>query len=212
MALSTNGQLRKSLASQLDRLDGILDTISEGLNEAVATVVQEAVTAAVHAATLEVLTNPALQQRLRQTIKADKPANPIIQGVKRLCDWFTCGVGYIWSQVTSFTETVRGAIGSLTTAGRKNLVATVASGCRKVKAAIGRIWTSTLLALSFCVQSRTVLLLSLGAGVAVAIAAYWCGPIVSATISGFAGFLGSQVVSGIRAIRRAITGSVPQSA
>ena len=31
--LETNGQTRKTLASQLDRLDSILDGLSEGLND-----------------------------------------------------------------------------------------------------------------------------------------------------------------------------------
>src|SRR3954464_7899019 len=42
-----NGQVRKTLASQLDRLDAILDTLGEGLNEAVATAVEQAVETAV---------------------------------------------------------------------------------------------------------------------------------------------------------------------
>ena len=41
---TTNGDARKTLASQLDRLDSILDGLSEGLNEAVATAVEGAVT------------------------------------------------------------------------------------------------------------------------------------------------------------------------
>src|SRR3954447_26188832 len=63
---SPNGQERKTLASQLDRLDQILDTLGEGLNEAVAQAVQEAVETAVRegvhqgvrGALSEVLTNP----------------------------------------------------------------------------------------------------------------------------------------------------------
>jgi hypothetical protein len=33
MSTVTNGQIRKSLASQLYHLDGILDTLSDGLND-----------------------------------------------------------------------------------------------------------------------------------------------------------------------------------
>src|SRR5438270_1984167 len=66
---SKNGQERKTLASQLDRLDAILDVLGEGLNEAVALAVQEAVTVAVRqavkVAVAEVLTNPDVLQRLR---------------------------------------------------------------------------------------------------------------------------------------------------
>src|SRR5262245_16132650 len=50
MATTTNGQVRKTLASQLDRLDGILDALSDGLNEAVATAVEGAVERAVRQA------------------------------------------------------------------------------------------------------------------------------------------------------------------
>ena len=40
---TTNGRVRKSLAEQIDRLDQILDGLANGLNEAVAMVVREAV-------------------------------------------------------------------------------------------------------------------------------------------------------------------------
>src|SRR5262245_20919041 len=56
---------RKNLADQIDRLDSILDGLSENLNEAVATAVKEAVTTGVRQAVIEVLTNPELQQLLR---------------------------------------------------------------------------------------------------------------------------------------------------
>src|SRR3954464_2224610 len=66
---NANGQERKSLASQLDRLDGIRDGRAEGLQQAVAAAVQEAVTAAVRealqAVVAEVLTNPDLLALLR---------------------------------------------------------------------------------------------------------------------------------------------------
>jgi hypothetical protein len=71
MTTTTNGQQRKTLASQIERLDSILDGLSENLNEAVTTAVQQAVTAAVHEAVkqavIEVVTNAELQQLLRPT-------------------------------------------------------------------------------------------------------------------------------------------------
>src|SRR5262249_49727513 len=61
-ATSTNNTVRRTLASQLDRLDGILDALSDGLNGAVADAVREvtstAVEQAVEKALLSVLTNP----------------------------------------------------------------------------------------------------------------------------------------------------------
>ena len=66
--IPTNGSMRKTLASQLDRMDQMLDGLSEGLNEAVAAAVQEAVGQAVRAAVqqalAEVLANAELRQRL----------------------------------------------------------------------------------------------------------------------------------------------------
>jgi hypothetical protein len=77
--LEMNGPTRKTLASQLDRLDGILDGLSEGLNDAVAQAVREAVglavQEAVHAVLGELLTNPLLREQL-QGPAAPQPAAP----------------------------------------------------------------------------------------------------------------------------------------
>src|SRR5262249_60080165 len=64
--------VRKTLASQLDRLDTILDGLAENLNEAVAMaaansvkeIVNVAVQEAVRAALVEILTNAEGQKRL----------------------------------------------------------------------------------------------------------------------------------------------------
>src|SRR6516164_6353261 len=73
--MQMNGSARKTLASQLDRLDSILDGLSEGLSDAVASAVREAVGQAVHEAVqavlTELLTNPALREQLQ---KAASPA------------------------------------------------------------------------------------------------------------------------------------------
>ena len=60
---TTNGQVRKTLASQLDRLDSILDGLSDGLNEAVATAVEGAVERAVR---------QAVGQAVKETLQAVK--------------------------------------------------------------------------------------------------------------------------------------------
>jgi hypothetical protein len=68
--LEMNGPARKTLASQIDRLDSILDGLSEGLNDAVASAVREAVglavQEAVQAVLAELLTNPALGEQLQK--------------------------------------------------------------------------------------------------------------------------------------------------
>ena len=90
---NTDGQSRKTLASQLDRLDGILDGLSDGLNQAVSSAVREAVglavQEAVQAVLTELLTNPALREQLQRPAEAqpaapDGPANKQGGGKSRL--------------------------------------------------------------------------------------------------------------------------------
>ena len=66
-----NGQPRKTLASQLDRLDGILDGLDRALTGAVQDAVEQAVKQAVQAVLTEVLTNRELQEQLQ---KASQPS------------------------------------------------------------------------------------------------------------------------------------------
>jgi hypothetical protein len=70
----SNGQPRKTLASQLDRLDGVLDGLDAALAGAVQEAVEQAVKQAVQAVLTEVLTNRQLQEQLQQ---AAQPAPPL---------------------------------------------------------------------------------------------------------------------------------------
>src|SRR5262245_39325280 len=77
MTTTINGRQRKSLAEQIDRLDSILDGLAEALNGAVADAVKEAVGLAVQEAVrgvlAEVLTNPDLLAALRQVLTPPSP-------------------------------------------------------------------------------------------------------------------------------------------
>ncbi len=73
MKTTIHGQERKTLASQLDRLDGILDGLDSALAGAVQEAVSMAVKEAVQAVLSEVLTNRELQEQLQQ---ASQPAPP----------------------------------------------------------------------------------------------------------------------------------------
>ena len=70
--------VRKSLADQIDRLDGILDGLADALNESVADAVKDvigqAVRQAVHAAVTEVLASPDL---LRAALERHAPASAV---------------------------------------------------------------------------------------------------------------------------------------
>ena len=74
-AVRTNldGQSRKTLASQLDRLDDILDGLDSALAGAVQEAVSMAVKQAVQAVLSEVLTNRELQEQLHRAAKESSP-------------------------------------------------------------------------------------------------------------------------------------------
>jgi hypothetical protein len=100
-----NGQERKTLASQIDRLDSILDGLSEALSESVSTAVQEAVSLAVKEAVqmvlTEVLTNPELRDRLQPPSPPAPPAPPSSDGSNSpsLGSRIRSQAGYLYSQI-----------------------------------------------------------------------------------------------------------------
>ena len=59
-----NGKPRKQLADQLDRLDGIIDALADGLNQAVIDAAREGTRLAVKDAIVEIMTNPELRALL----------------------------------------------------------------------------------------------------------------------------------------------------
>lgn len=69
-----NGSARKTLASQLDRLDNILDGLAEALNESVAAAVERAVAGVL----TEILTNPSFSERLRGPVILPLPDNAMM--------------------------------------------------------------------------------------------------------------------------------------
>lgn len=75
--MSLNGKPRKQLADQLDRLDGILDVLGDGLSAAVADAMKAGTAAAVKEALVEVLTNPNLLATLRAGLAGSAEAAPL---------------------------------------------------------------------------------------------------------------------------------------
>jgi hypothetical protein len=55
-ATTTNGKPRKQLSDQLDRLDGIIDALADGLNQAVIDAAREGTRLAVKDAIVEIMT------------------------------------------------------------------------------------------------------------------------------------------------------------
>src|SRR5262245_36755225 len=109
---TTNGQVRRTLASQLDRLDSILDGLADALNGAVASAVEGAVERAVkqavgeavretlQAVIAEVLSHPDLLAAARAFIPPGIPPDPPPAPpeprrglLRRACDGVKAGLG-----------------------------------------------------------------------------------------------------------------------
>ncbi|HEY7328498.1 MAG TPA: hypothetical protein VH592_12695 [Gemmataceae bacterium] len=117
MGTHTNGQTRKTLASQIDRLDGILDGLDAALAGAVQEAVEQAVKQAVQAVLAEVLTNRQLQEQLQRTARTAEPAGE--SECKRSLPY------RLWQATT---EGVRRTVQMLKKRGRGLGVALVAAG------------------------------------------------------------------------------------
>ncbi len=175
----TNGQQRKNLASQLDRLDTILDTLSEGLNEAVAQAVQEsvglAVREAVQAVLREALATPELLALLQAAHRpaaeagVSLPPPPASQPAPKPSLRQRLGRGWAWltGRITAACAACRAGLNSI---GRR-----VAAGWARVRP-LGR----------FAVP----LVIAVGTGMIAGLAAYWAaGPWLSAVWAWLGGFL-----------------------
>src|SRR5262249_51295664 len=110
--MNTNGTMRKTLASQIDRLDGLLDGLADSLNAAVAAAVKEtvavAVEDAVRAAVREVLTNDELRRRLTSPPpQSPKPAPvPLAEKARRCWSWLVGAVQSGWQGVKAAAQAV----------------------------------------------------------------------------------------------------------
>ena len=176
---------RKTLADQLDRLDAIIDALAAGLNETVADVVRQAVTAAVQQ-TLEglaqaALSNPDLLRRLTEQLappvaaapQAAHEAGPSHPGAARRA------LTQAWSWLT---------------------------GC-KVWARQG--WQSARRRLGLAWHLRGQLLAALGVGLAAGLLALASGPAVAAVLSGVGGIAAALLVMGGIAVRRMARAAPP---
>jgi hypothetical protein len=88
MTTTTNNDRprRKQLSDQLDRLDGIIDALGEGLNEAVADAAREGTRLALKDAIVEIMTDSTLRATLHQAT-APQPTNEPARPVKQQGFW-----------------------------------------------------------------------------------------------------------------------------
>ncbi len=112
---------RKQLSDQLDRLDGIIDCLADGLNQAVTDAVRDGSQAALRQLIQDGLTNPATLDLLRHALAANPaPATPsrtslfltrckagITSAVSVVADTVTCVVATVTARTASVMRVCR---------------------------------------------------------------------------------------------------------
>jgi hypothetical protein len=191
MTTTTNGRERKSLAEQIDRLDGILDGLAQGLEQAVAAAVEQAVGVAVREAVKavlhEVLTSPQVLEKIRGAAPEATPAPAE-------------------SPKTGFKKRVVQLCGRLK-AGVQGAVQAVGMVCSKVLGSARRAAAATRDRLGVVARFKVPLLLAVGMGTAVGVGAYFAGPWLAAAAGWVAGFATSLALQAWSALRRTLGAS-----
>jgi len=194
--INQNGETRKSLASQIDRLDNMLDNLAEGINDTVVDAVKEAVghavRQAVQAAITEVLTNTVLQERLRSAAApVSEPVAPrssaVVHGIRRACCWLASVV----KDACRGTYAAVRWIGSTTKESARESVLAIhhrgRQACRYLKAFLRSAWLRILVVynLSRWVYGAVVVLLCIYLGLAAVGSVI--GPFLASMLSGLLG-------------------------
>jgi hypothetical protein len=182
--VNMNGQARKSLAEQIDRLDAMLDGLADGLNDAVAAAVKDAVgmavQQAVQAVMREMLSSPELLARLGAAVPVAAPAQE--KAPTATVSWKRRWLG------VCKTLGVRLNAGRIWCGRRLQSVRSQASGVWRQARMLGRF--------------RNQLLVAAGIGMTVGAATYMAGPWLSAAAGGIGGFAASLAVQLGLSLRR----------
>jgi hypothetical protein len=192
MTTTTNGQTRKTLASQLDRLDSILDGLSDGLNEAVATAVQGAVELAV-------------RQAVGQAVKATLPA--VIAEVLSNPDLLAAFRGATPAAPSpdagaNLPEPPKGLFGRAC-AGVKAGLGLAGSACAFAVGQAAGVKAVARAAWQLAKRFKGRVLAACGVGVAAGAVTLWAGPwlgVAAAWVSGFCATLAVQARNALRSL------------
>jgi hypothetical protein len=195
---------RQTLASQIDRLEGILGSLADTLGQTVAEAVQDAVGKAVELAVREVLTNPEILRVLQaqmvpnpepaKSAQDDSLAKTVGEAWQRTRDnaaWAGAKVGEKAAVVGSWLSRACAWVGGCLQTGW-----TWASGaCGRAAAGVAAVCNTLPALLLILWKYRKPLLIAVAAGLVVGLGSYWAGPVISALLSGLAGFVGALVVN-----------------
>lgn len=203
-----NGQMRKSLASQIDRLDSMLDGLADGLNEAVVMAVKQAVEVAVQEAVksvlIEVLTNAELRTQLLGNIPARTNDGPSTSEAVRNGAKSVVGA-WIATKLKNVGERCRLVVRKVWTG-----IRTLVGRCQSFSSFV---WQQTKASLLLALNKARIvrvfwrqLLTALGVGTAAGAACYFADPWVATVASGLGGFAVAMGVHVWLALRRLLPG------
>jgi len=196
--IESNGRVsRKTLSTQIDRLDGILDGLSEALSESVAMAVKEAVSSvvreAVEAAVKEVLSSPdLLKVALAHHTQPAAQTQPATLKVKGRTLWEALGATWTWlrEKATEKAGEVKKSLGVAWTWCLEKL----GQGCNWMNSrwngfAAGCLSLgSNLVAMGQGLwQFRQTCSIALSVGLISGVASYLAGPMICAILCGMGG-------------------------
>jgi hypothetical protein len=201
---------RQTLASQIDRLEKILAGLTGTLGQTIAEAVQDAVGKAVELTVREVLTNPEVLSALRNATPATEPAkaaegSSLGQAWQRTSATVREQAAWAGAQVKAKAAKGWSWLGSMCAwigGGLQTAWTALGTGCGRVfgfLTGLCQVVPALLLMLWAC---RKPLLIALGVGLLLGMACYLAGPLVSSTVSGLAGFVGTLAVDLFSRFRR----------
>src|SRR5262245_17511645 len=190
-----NNGVRKTLSSQLDRLDTILDGLAENLNEAVAMaaansvkeIVNVAVQEAVHAALIEILTNAEVQKRLIHVPPATPTMIHLRENARSCWSWIVRAAKGTWTKIVMASNKVKSMGRSLVKVAKSKLQ----QGRKEIVRSIRRGWMLMTTMAALAKRFRKQLVVAVGVGVLVGVVCYFAGREIASIGCGLAGFVGS---------------------
>lgn len=167
---------RKQLRDQLDRLDAILDVLSDGLNGAVAEAAREGTRLAVKDAVVEMMTDPSLRAQLHQaTAPAPAPAAAAPESKPGL-----------WTRLKARAGQALKSVGHMAA----NVVDTILGGAK----AVAKMASDAVRGGQGSGRVKKLVGIGLGIGIAFGVARFIAPHAVTAALSGISGAVTAAAV------------------
>jgi hypothetical protein len=205
-----NNGVRKTLASQLDRLDTILDGLAENLNEAVAMaatnsvkeIVNVAVQEAVRAALVEILSNVEVQKLLIHAQPATPTMIHLRQKAHSCWSWIVRAAKGTWIKIVAVAAVASNKITSMGSSLVKVASTKVHQGRKEIVRSIRWGWMLMTALAALAKRFRKQLVMAVGVGVLVGVVCYFAGREIASIGCGLAGFVGSLATGVTNRLRR----------